>query len=252
MKSVQDKMDLGSATAKNGFCNEREIVEKFNNWTFDTEAKQWLLIMNYNLDEIEFVKAVVLSGHKADINIQITVKLKSTIDVENLQVKLVSNSCGFNQVDKRWIKNYADMWDIPSHIINTLKYFTGELPPKIPNSKDSRRMFFGEFSLKEQSELLDFIDKNKVMIISDILRGRGGFCAEWVLVAQKVKANARWVLKNINEVLNYYFGDGKVKVSPRGSVNIGKVLMQRKGGDGGRSSANMLQFKIDPTDLFNI
>ena len=27
--------------------------------------------------------------------------------------------------------------------------------------------------------------------------------------------------------------------------------MQRKGGDGGRETANMLQFKIDPTRLFD-
>ena len=28
--------------------------------------------------------------------------------------------------------------------------------------------------------------------------------------------------------------------------------MQRKGGDGGRKTANMLQFKINPAELFNI
>ena len=28
--------------------------------------------------------------------------------------------------------------------------------------------------------------------------------------------------------------------------------MQRKGGDAGRDTANMLQFKVDPTELFNI
>ena len=28
--------------------------------------------------------------------------------------------------------------------------------------------------------------------------------------------------------------------------------MQRKGGDAGREAANMLQFKIDPAEIFNI
>ena len=37
--------------------------------------------------------------------------------------------------------------------------------------------------------------------------------------------------------------------SLQGSLKIGKVIMQRKGGDGGRESAKMLQFKIDPTLL---
>lgn len=89
------------------------------------------------------------------------------------------------------------------------------------------------------------------MIISDILRGRGEFCAEWVLVVQKYNG-IRWTLKNINMIMNYYFDDGKVMISPRGSLKIGKITMQRKGGDTGRKTANMLQFKLDPTEIFNI
>jgi hypothetical protein len=41
-------------------------------------------------------------------------------------------------------------------------------------------------------------------------------------------------------------------MSPKGSINIGRVGVQRKGGDNGRETANMLQFKLDPTSLFNI
>ncbi|VEG85476.1 R.HinP1I restriction endonuclease [Campylobacter upsaliensis] len=40
--------------------------------------------------------------------------------------------------------------------------------------------------------------------------------------------------------------------SPQGSLKIGKVTMQRKGGDGGKESAKMLQFKIDPCKLLHI
>lgn len=90
-----------------------------------------------------------------------------------------------------------------------------------------------------------------MLIVSDILRGRGEFSAEWVLVAQKIENNARWVLKNINEVIQYY-SKGEVEMSPRGSINIGRIGVQRKGGDGGRPTANMLQFKIDPTELFDL
>lgn len=38
----------------------------------------------------------------------------------------------------------------------------------------------------------------------------------------------------------------------RAVVISGHITIQRKGGDGGRDTANMLQFKIDPTDLFDI
>ena len=40
--------------------------------------------MAYELDEIEYVKAVILSGFKTDVQVQINIKLKEAIDVENL------------------------------------------------------------------------------------------------------------------------------------------------------------------------
>jgi hypothetical protein len=57
--------------------------------------------MQYELIEIDFVKAIIINGHKADVQIQITVKFKEAVDVENLQVKLVSNRKGFNQIDNK-------------------------------------------------------------------------------------------------------------------------------------------------------
>jgi hypothetical protein len=91
---------LGSQTAKGGFVNEQDIANKFNNWQNDGEAQKWLVLMNYDLDKIEFVRAVVLHGYKADVNVQIMIKLKQALDIQNIQVKLVSNPKGFNQIDK--------------------------------------------------------------------------------------------------------------------------------------------------------
>lgn len=54
--------------------------------------------------------------------------------------------------------------------------------------------------------------------------------------------------------MNYcinFFGNGEVIITPRGNLNIGRIGMQRKGGDGGRETAKMLQFKIDPSELFD-
>ena len=112
-------------------------------------------------------------------------------------------------------------------------------------------MFLDELSQSEQRAILSLFDENKMLVLTYILRGRGEFSAEWVLVAQKLENNANWVLKNINAVLQHYSQSG-VCMSPRGSINIGRVTVQRKGGDGGRQSANMLQFKIDSTELFKI
>lgn len=247
--TIDEAQLLGSQTAKGGFANEQDVAEKFNNWQTDNEAQKWLVLMGYSLDSIDFVKAVVLHGYKADLNVQITVKLKQAIDVENIQVKLVSNPKGFNQIDKRPVDRYNEVfgWNMPDNIVDTLKRFTGELPPNIPNPRDKRRMFIDEFSLQEREDLLGFLKENKTMIVSDILRGRGEFTAEWIIVAQKVKENARWVLKNINEVINHYSGD--VQASPKGSINIGTILIQRKGGTPDPTS---LQFKINPAELFDI
>lgn len=71
-----------------------------------------------------------------------------------------------------------------------------------------------------------------------------------MLVAQKINKNARWVLKPMNFCMNY-FGNGEIIITNRGSFRIGKITMQRKGGDGGINTANMLQFKINPAELFD-
>lgn len=245
-----DLIQRGSQTAKNGFRNEEDIVEKFNNWTNDVEALEWLKIMNYNIDEIEYVRAEILSGEKTDVQVQVTIKLTRLMDVENLQVKLVSNTKGYNQIDKRWVDKYADLWGIPKDLITILKLFTGENKPIIKSPRDKRRMFVDEFELKEQNRLIDWLKQNQSLIVSDILKGRGKFAAEWMLVAQKVNNNSKWTLKPMNYCLNFY-GNGEIIISPKGSIKIGKITMQRKGGDGGRETANMLQFKINPALLFD-
>jgi len=241
----------GSQTAKDGFKNEEDISNKFNNWQTDEEARQWLTIMQYNLEDIESVKAIVLHGYKADVNVQVQIKLKTAIDTENIQVKLVSNKKGFNQIDKRWLSHYKEMWNIPNNVYKLLQLYTGEQKPDKQNIRDNRRMFVDEFTQEEQKLLLSWIATNKTLILSDIIKGRGQFSAEWILVAQKLDNNVRWVLVNINQALQHY-STGNVRISPKGSIYIGNVTMQRKGGDGGRDTANMLQFKLDPTQLFDI
>lgn len=110
---MNDKQQKGSQTAKEGFRNEDDVVNRFNNWRHDATAQAWLSAMEYDIDEIEFVKAVKLTGYKTDVQVQLTIKSRQAIDVENLQVKLVSNSQGFNQIDKRWVDKYVQMWAIP-------------------------------------------------------------------------------------------------------------------------------------------
>jgi len=167
-----------------------------------------------------------------------------------LQVKLVSNPQGFNQIDKRWVNRYVELWNIPDDIIKLLKLFTGEIKPTKKNLKYSKRMLLSEMDKNDQKKIINFFEDNKILIVSDLLKGRGEFSADWVLVILKANNESRWILKSINEAMNV-FGNGDIRITLQGSLKIGKIGMQRKGGDNGRDTAKMLQFKINPVELFN-
>lgn len=251
--NIKDLRILGSKTAKDGFKNEKDVVNRFNNWAKDEIAQKWLKVMGYEIRDIEYVKALKIRGqYKADVQVRvkIIIKLKLQEDWQNLQVKLVSNPRGFNQIDKRWTDKYVELWDIPEDITRILKLFTGETRPKKGKLRDKRRIFLTEMDKKDQDKIVKFFENNRILIVSDLLKGRGEFSADWVLVILKINHENKWVLKSINEAMNV-FGSGDVKITSRGSLCIGKIGMQRKGGDVGRDTAKMLQFKINPVELFD-
>lgn len=248
----KELIKLGSQTARGGFKNEQDVIDRFNDWEKDEVAQKWLKAMGYEVSDIEYVKAAKVRGqYKADIQVRvrIIIKLKSQEDLQNLQVKLVSNPQGFNQIDKRWVDKYVELWNIPDDVIKILKSFTGETKPTKKGVKDKRRMLLSEMDEIDQEKIIKFFDKNKILIISDLLKGRGEFSADWVLVILKINGESTWILKSINEAMNV-FGGGDIRITDRGSLRIGKILMQRKGGDNGRDTAKMLQFKINPVELF--
>ena len=248
---MTDLVKRGSETAKNGFKNEKDISNKFNLWKQDKDAQKWLNVMGYTLKNIDKVKAITIgTGHKTDVQVLVYIETKDKVDVQNISIKLVSNLKGFNQIDKRWIKKYKELWNFNSKIEQLLKHFTGEIKPKII-TRDKRRMFLDEFTSNDQNSLIQWIEKNRLLIVSDTLKGREPYSASWMLVAQKIQDNQKWVLKPINVVMNH-FNNGCIEITPRGSLKIGRITMQRKGGDGGRPSANMLQFKINPAELFEL
>ena len=120
---------IGSETAKGGFANEKTIAKKFENWRKDKEAQKWLKIMGYELKKIKKVKAEVLHGHKTDVQIKVTIILKKLISVQNLSIKKTNSDADYNQIDKRWVRNYIGMWEIPENIVTLLKIFCGEISP---------------------------------------------------------------------------------------------------------------------------
>ena len=53
---MEDKVLWGSETAKGGFRNEDDVIDKFNDWKNEKIAQDWLVKMGYVIKEIEFVK----------------------------------------------------------------------------------------------------------------------------------------------------------------------------------------------------
>jgi len=239
--------ELGSQTAKNGFKNEDEIRDKFNNWKTDPEAKIWLGAMGYKLADVENVIATKPHGEKADVEIVIRTKIAEK--KEGVSIKLVSNTNGFNQIDKRWLSHYAKMWKMPADVEAALKLFVGETPPTKP-SRVPDRMYLDELDSSATKAVIDFFTLNRDAIVSDLFAGDGAHAAGWVMVALKTSDKPRWVLRT-GEYAVKFFGEGHVELTRNGNLKIGRITMQRKGGDGGRETAKMLQFKINPALLFD-
>ena len=250
--------ERASQTAKGGFANEKEVAAKFTNWKHDADAQEWLKIMMYDLNQIVSVEGIEFGqrGYKADVLVSVGVKIKKKSankiveSIAKIQVKLVSSKTGSNQIERKYVDDYKQLWHIPDNIADTLKHFSGELPPKEGCSAPNR-MYMNEFSEAEREDLRQFLKSKMVMIVSDIMRGRGRFAAEWMLTVHKYHGY-RWKLVSINEAINHYVGDHQVEFTSQGGIRMGGITLQRKGGDGGRSTANQLQFKANPLSIFEL
>lgn len=278
-----DKKELGSKIARGGFANEKAICKKFNSWRKDKEAQEWLQIMGYNLNRIKFVEAIQIPTRikksdvikfcikedeyesfvkhkKADAQIKIYIRIGNILKIENLSLKKANQDADYNQIDKRTVDSYQEMWGFDEEVSYWLKLFTGELNPqeeiikgnlkKLKNEgfRDERRLFLDEIPAPVQTKIINFFTKNKIRVVSDIIKGRGGLSADWMLVTRYNKEHntTTWILKDINFVMNF-FGNGEICISPKGSLYIGRITMQRKGGT---PDPTKIQFKIKPCELF--
>jgi len=251
---------IGSTTAKGGFANEEAVCTKFNNWEKDREAQIWLKIMGYNPKEIDSVEAIqiptrmkkedveklglkesfeeLMKFKKADAQIRIAITIGKIIKIENLSLKKANSDADYNQVDKRWVDTYREIWRFDDEVAFGLKLFTGEIDPsshpeivKDKTLRDKRRMFIDELSEDLRYKIIKFFGENRILVVTDILKGRGGLSANWMMVTRYKRSDdtTTWILKDINTAMNF-FGSGDVKISPRGSLYIGRITMQRKGG----------------------
>lgn len=242
-------VERGSATAKGGFRNENDIRDKFINWREDADARAWLAAIGYDTSTIKNVTAAKPSGEKADVVVTVT-KSDGTERRYGISIKLVSSPNGFNQIDKRWLRQYAKMWGMPPEIVAALRLFVGEDPP-VGKTRRPERMFLTEMSKEVQAAIVGFFSANKERIVADLLRGKGTGRADLFIVAWKPGRETRWKIVTAGDAIRF-FGDGPVEITRSGNLKIGRITMQRKGGDGGRETAKMLQFKMNPSLVFEM
>lgn len=174
---------------------------------------------------------------------QIEIKIDSIIYREHVSIKKVTPKSNFNQIDKRKVDKYKEMWDIPDDITLLLKYFTGEVKDR-PDIKKRKNV---EYSIEDREKIEMFLNKNKIKILSDILRGRGGFAAEYMIVSEyDVEGGIQHYMINVIEILNKLNNLEFIMNPNKTTISLGDksiVSIQRKGGTPDPES---LQFKFKP------
>ena len=70
-------------------------------------------------------------------------------------------------------------------------------------------------------------------------------------VEEHLGAPSKSALVRMNDVIRHH-AEGPAFITKIGNLKLGRITIQRKGGDAGKRTAQMLQFKFSPRDLFTV
>jgi hypothetical protein len=268
----------GSATALGGFANEAAIAKAFRtNGTFSNQCLEFMgyrggrvidavtvpsklgvqsakTILEMPTDPTPAELEEITRQQKADV--RLTIEHSGQTVTVNLSLKKANKKADFNQIDKRSVDTYQRLWGFSDEIALWLKLFTGAADPEtfdrntknLNRDEDRRRLKFTAFPETEQQLILDFLTTNKIRLIEDVVRGRGPLSAEYIVVTRQTGISKEVHLCKASDAVSY-LQQGDVKKSPRGSIEFGKLTIQRYGGS---PSPELLQFKIKPSLLFDV
>ena len=165
----------------------------------------------------------------------------------------------FNQIDKRRVAVFADLWKMPVAVADSLRMYCGEEGHRpddtcrpISALRDPRRFFMDELPDGQKEQAVSFLNKNKKKIIQDVMAGQGRGAARCMLaVEERLGSPSKSALVNMNDVIRHY-AEGPALITKTGNLRLGRITIQRKSGDAGKRTAQMLQFKFSPRDLFAV
>jgi R.HinP1I restriction endonuclease len=248
-------MGKGHDIAKSGFEVEELFAVTIQNLNSQF-SKDFLKLINEDYEKILEIKANRIHGQKTDVKIVIKYKDNTSKDVKFSIKKWMAN---FNQLERGDPDNYKLKWGLSDNILKLIKYFTGKLPSsEYDKNFNGKRMFVYQFKEEDKKEFLSFFKENAIKIITKVFKGQNPEMEPDYLLA--VKTNSLYVaelcieniqIKNIDDAIKFYLGNGEVGITPRGSFYIGKIKFQRKGGDNGKPSAQDLQVKYKPKEMIS-
>lgn len=256
---------MASKAARWGIKIEQRLIDAINNRNRDALGQRIIESIESSLGlKFESCLAQKASSRlKADIIIMCDNR-RLLISVKEFDVK-----ADYNHVERDYVDSYAKRWDMPTDVYVALKMFVGEVDKqKKPSSIDNlikeakslnmtpgeltktRRIYLDQMDPQARNTLINFFKTNKERILKEIFTGSENI--NFFVIVKRENDMVSYYLLTTEDMLNIY-GEGDVALSD-GNLRIGKVILQRKGGNHRTKSgwtdkaASQLQFKIRPSE----
>jgi hypothetical protein len=255
---------LASKAARRGIKTEDRLITAIN---FKDKLGEQIInfLQNYFKTTYGQVSARKAEARgKADIIISRD-NMKIRLSVKEYDVK-----ADYNHLERNFVEYYSQRWQMPREVYRGLKQFVGEVddygrpisidvieqeakqagtsPGKLTKE---RRKLLNQLEPRTREAIFEFFESNKEKIVKDVFVGEEDI--EFFVIARRCGKQICYYILPTKEVLSIYT-QGAVKITARGSLQIGKVVLQRKSGDHRTPSgwvdraASQLQFKIKPSE----
>lgn len=219
------------------FCNLINENEKFKNDLI--EALFELEVIDE--ESIEYAKNVKDSARKSDVDILI-----KNSNSYSIGCSLKSAAANFNQLDRRWLDDWAKVLNMPNYIKEMIQ---SSLDRKIINSRD---IFI---TAEQEDDIFNFLTSKRGVLLKEAFIRNENSLKLFVVYDEN---NKEWFICKVSDIIAY-IKKQNITRSSQGVIYFGDFLtLQRKGGDGNitnppKSSplhpSNQLQLKIKPISI---
>lgn len=236
---------VNKQTAKGGYLEEKLVCNDLNT---KNDLKEKLKIWN----NIKYSECNVIKGtYKSDI--------KSNDNKMKCQIKKYKKG-QFQQLTKQWvpeiIKNINGLKDIENMLSNLCEIPLLNNGTHVDKTKSVKKLSSSNYSQDELNKFIEIINNNKNNILEYAFLGNNKEYQPIYLIGAEYQNGKRikLIFMKIEDILKYLrslsFKINKSEtVISLGNHNV--ISIQRKGGDAGKKSSNMLQIKLIVSKLIN-